>query len=397
MVLDASLKEAARSLLGAKQRTILALVGIIIGIGSVIAMVSVGAIVEAEALRQFKEMGTEILTIQKGFGRAGGQAHNKIIKLEDTLKIPNFCPSISEVAPYIQGNVEIRLAGEENNGPLLGVTESFQDLNKIKIKKGRFISDLDKYSYFCVLGGEMAAKLVGSGMQGELIGKRIRAGNHIFTIIGILEYTSFGGMRPWGINEGMMIPITTAKRFIEGGEIGNIMARMTEGAHHLKAQDEILTYFKKYLGDINMIVHSAEELIERMEKQMKLFTLLLGSVGSISLIVGGVGVMNVMLVSVTERRKEIGIRRALGAKRGDIQSQFLIESIILSMVGGIFGIMLGVSASYIISYFSKWQFLISYLAIVLGFGVSSAVGIFFGFYPARQASRLDPITALRSE
>ena len=142
---------------------------------------------------------------------------------------------------------------------------------------------------------------------------------------------------------------------------------------------------------------SAEELIERMEKQMKLFTLLLGAVGSISLIVGGVGVMNVMLVSVTERRREIGIRRALGAKRGGIQSQFLIESMILSIIGGIFGIGLGVAASYVIAHFSKWEFLISYPAILLGFGVSSVVGIFFGFYPAHQAARLDPIAALRSD
>ncbi len=397
MILDTSLKEAARSLLGAKQRTVLALIGIIIGIGSVIAMVSVGKIVEAEALRQFREMGTDILTIQKGFGPAEGKFQDKAIILEDTLKIPDYCPAISMVAPYIQGNSVIRLEGKENHGSVLGVTESFQELNKIRIKEGRFISDLDRYSYFCVLGAEIASKFVEAGMQADLIGKKIKAGNHILTIIGVLEYTSFGGMRPWGINEGILIPITTAERFIEGGEISNIMARMTEGAHHLAARDEIVTYFTEYLGHNPMNVNSAEELIERMEKQMKLYTLLLGSVGSISLIVGGVGVMNIMLVSVTERRREIGIRRALGAKRGDIQSQFLIESILLSLAGGIFGIILGVSASYIISYFSKWQFLISYLAIALGFGVSSAVGIFFGFYPARQASKLDPITALRSE
>jgi putative ABC transport system permease protein len=176
-----------------------------------------------------------------------------------------------------------------------------------------------------------------------------------------------------------------------------MIARTGPGVHYSDAEREILDYLGKQTRTPEWKVFSAEELIERMEKQMRLFTLLLGAVGSISLIVGGVGVMNIMLVSVSERRKEIGIRRALGARRGDIQSQFLIESVILSLLGGIIGIALGVTSSYVIASFSKWQFLISYAAILLGFGVSSAVGVFFGFYPARQASRLDPITALRTE
>ena len=144
-------------------------------------------------------------------------------------------------------------------------------------------------------------------------------------------------------------------------------------------------------------IRSAEEIIAQMQKQMRLFTILLGAIGSISLIVGGVGVMNVMLVSVAERKKEIGIRRALGAQRSDIQLQFIVESILLCMVGGLLGIGLGIGASYGISIFSKWSFSLSYDAILLGVIVSAAVGIFFGFYPARQASRLNPIDALRSE
>jgi putative ABC transport system permease protein len=134
-----------------------------------------------------------------------------------------------------------------------------------------------------------------------------------------------------------------------------------------------------------------------MEKQMQLFTLLLGAIGSISLVVGGVGVMNVMLVSVTERKKEIGIRRALGAKRSDIQNQFLVEAMILSMLGGAIGIVIGIGVSYVLSIVNNWEYMISYMAILLGVGVSSSVGIFFGYYPAYQAARLDPITALRSD
>ena len=396
MILKANIKEAASSLYGAKQRTILALIGIIIGIGSVIAMVSIGTIVEEESLRQFKDMGTDILTIRKSFGGDQKRGSQTSISLEDAIGITSACSSISEVAPYIQSSLQTRYAGKELYANCMGVTESFQDLNKIRVKAGRFISNLDTFSYFCVIGGNLAAKLQNLGLQ-EPVGKKIKAGDHLFTVTGVIEDVPMGGLRPYGMNDGIIIPITTAKRVLEKAEITNIMARMAPDVHHTRAQQEISAYIKRKVKGANMRVMSAEELIERMEKQMKLFTLLLGAVGSISLIVGGVGVMNVMLVSVAERRKEIGIRRALGAKRGDIQSQFLIESMILSIIGGIFGIGLGVTASYVISYFSKWQFLMSYMAILLGFGVSSAVGIFFGFYPARQAARLDPITALRSE
>jgi putative ABC transport system permease protein len=279
----------------------------------------------------------------------------------------------------------------------MGVTGSFQDVNKIRIREGRFISDLDLFTYFGVIGESKAAKLKALGLQ-EPVGKKVKVGDHIFTIVGTLErLPEGGGLRPYGINDATLIPITTASRIMPGAQINSIMARMTPEARSSAAQTEISAYISRKVPGLGMKVRSAEELIEQMEKQMKLFTLLLGAVGSISLIVGGVGVMNVMLVSVAERRKEIGIRRALGAKRKDIQSQFLIESVILSLIGGLFGIALGVLSSYIIARFSEWQFMISYTAILLGFGVSSAVGVFFGFYPARQASRLDPIAALRSE
>jgi len=396
MILGANIREAVRSLYGAKQRTILALIGIIIGIGSVIAMVSTGKIVEQETLRQFKEMGTDILTVRKGGGRGGRQeSYLKKIKLEQALNIPAHCPSISSSAPFIQASMQIKYKGKQIYSPCIGVTHSFKDLNKINVEKGRFISDLDHFSPFCTIGKELAEKLAKLGLS-DPIGKKIKANDYLFTIIGILENVPTGGMRPYGINDGIMIPITTASRSVENAEINDITIRMKPNVHHTTAKKELTAYFRKVLG-IDLDIYSAEELIERMEEQMKLFTLLLGAIGSISLVVGGVGVMNVMLVSVSERRKEIGIRRALGAKTGDIQSQFLVESMILSLIGGIIGINLGILSSYIISHFSNWHFLVSYSAILLGVGVSSVVGIFFGFYPARSASKLDPITALRSD
>jgi putative ABC transport system permease protein len=384
MTLKAHIKASARNLYAAKQRSILALIGIIIGIGSVIAMVSIGTIVSAEALKQFKGMGTNILTIRKNYSweQKAAKKSDVPIQLNDALNIPAFCPTVLAVAPYISQNGEMSYTGKiikVEGGSVLGVTQAFSGINKFRVENGRFISDLDEYDHFCV------------------IGEKIKLGGVIFTIAGVIEKVSGGGrMRRFEPNESAYIHITTAMRLKSNAEISTITAQIKPGASAKSAQKQIKAYFKKTKTP-DVRVTTAQELIKNMQKQTRLFTLLLGAIGSISMIVGGVGIMNVMLVSVSERRKEIGICRALGATRKDIQSQFLTESVILSLIGGVIGIAIGVLLSFIVSYFSKWEFMISYAAILLGVFVSSTVGIFFGFYPARQASRLDPIVALRSE
>lgn len=401
MTLKAHIKASARNLYAAKQRTILALIGIIIGIGSVIAMVSIGTIVSAEALNQFKGMGTDILTIRKDFSweQKAAKKSDVPIQLNDALNIPAFCPTVLAVAPYISQNGEISYTGKiikVEGGSVLGVTQAFSGINKFRVENGRFISDLDEYDHFCVIGNSIYQKIKESGAS-NIIGEKIKLGGAIFTIAGVIEKVSGGGMmRQFEPNESAYIHITTAMRLKGNAEISTITAQIKPGASAKSAQKQIKAYFKKTKTP-DVRVTTAQELIKNMQKQMRLFTLLLGAIGSISLIVGGVGIMNIMLVSVSERRKEIGICRALGATRKDIQSQFLTESVILSLIGGAIGIAIGVFLSFIVSYFNNWEFMISYTAILLGVFVSSTVGIFFGFYPARQASRLDPIVALRSE
>ena len=394
MILKANIKEAARSLYSSKQRTILALIGIIIGIGSVIAMVSIGKIVQAEALRQFTEMGTNILNISKDLA-GGGKASS--LQMKDVFDIPSNCPGINNVAPFTFASGNVSYGGKKlENASLLGSTQSFSDLNKLRVKKGRFLSDLDEYSHYCVLGNSVAKNMMALG-AGDVIGEKIKINENIFIVVGFLDDLPAGGLRTFDPNGSVYVHLTTILRALANTSISNVLARVKEGTTNTAAQDQVKEYFVRHTKVGEVTVTSPEEMVAQMEKQMKLYTLLLGVIGSISLIVGGVGVMNVMLVSVAERRREIGIRRALGAKRSDVKSQFLIESVILSLAGGFLGILLGLGASYLISHLAKWQFAISYGAILLGFGVSSAVGIFFGFYPAHQASKLDPIIALRSD
>ncbi len=389
MIFSTNLQEATRSLVTSKQRTLLALLGIVIGIGSVIGMVSIGAIVQKQALKQFTEMGIDIIsaTRQGTLGTSGGLA------LEDIMNLKSAVPAIREVAPYVTSSTTYQRGGTEEIIMLLGVTGSFFNINKLHLKEGRTITDLDENRYFCVIGADLAHIIGNSGVN-HIIGSNFTLGKRIFTIVGVLErITEGGGMRPYGINRAALVPITSARRSFDRPDIDMFMARVDKDQSTATIKQSVQNYFMSRGNNLN--IQSAEELIAAMQSQMRLFTLLLGAIGSISLIVGGIGVMNVMLISVAERRKEIGIRRALGALQSDIQSQFIIESVTLCSIGGIIGILLGVLVSYFYSRFNHWDFSISYASIILGLGVASAVGVFFGFYPARSAARLDPITALR--
>ncbi|MDD5233159.1 MAG: ABC transporter permease [Syntrophales bacterium] len=389
MILKANITEALRSLVSAKQRTILALIGIVIGIGSVIGMVSIGSIVQNEALKQFKDMGVDIATVRKDSGEKGSE-----MALKDILGLKGR-GDVTEVAPYLTSGTEYGSGSKKMFMEQMGVTESFFDLNKIVMKRGRRITDLDAYRYFCVIGTETEQFLNSAGTP-DPIGSRIALGDRIYTIVGVMGAVSEGGMRPYGINRSVITHITTGTRSFQSKEINTFMVRLAglKAAPEVKA--EFQDYFEKKSNGLRVSVNTAEELIASMKKQMQLFSLLLGAIGSIALIVGGIGVMNVMLISVTERRKEIGLRRALGAQQMDIQAQFIIESVTLCLAGGIIGIFLGIGVSLVFAKLSKWEFLVSYGSIALGFGVATAVGIFFGYYPARQAARLDPIKALRS-
>jgi putative ABC transport system permease protein len=337
-------------------------------------------------------MGTDILMIQsRSVGTDAAQ-----IAAEDVAGLLRTSKRIVAVAAIASGGAPLSFQGRSANGSLLATSGALAGLARLRPAAGRFISDLDGYQHFCVIGGGLAASFASSGPEPG-VGDALRIGDYIFTIIGVLEPATHSPMIPYNLNEAVYVPLASRLRLLSRSDIGTLIARMAPSVHYPAAQRDVERYFRPRLRGETPEVRSAEQLIESMEKQMQLYTLLLAAIGSISLIVGGVGVMNVMLVTVTERHREIGVRLAIGARRRDIRRLFLTESMLLSLLGGALGTALGVGASAAVANYSGWAFALSPIAIPLGAGVSSAVGIFFGFYPAHQASRLDPIACLRSE
>lgn len=394
-LVKANLKVAISSLGVFRQRGLLALIGIVFGVGSVIAMVSVGTIVKNEILKQFQDLGTDILTIRVLASDATGRGAGTGVSLEAVDGIAKLS-TIEAVAPYLKVSGEISLDGRRiERVELIGTTAALADLNNLSVAHGRFISDLDFRRYYCVIGAKIAADLRGSNPE-RIIGELVRVDDAIYTVAGVLKKTP-RGERNFEVDQSVIIPISTAQRAFSHSDIRTVMARMRPNVHYMTATEQIKKYISRVSRRLQVAVYSAEQLIQQMYRQMRLFTLLLGTAGGIALLVGGIGVMNVMLISVSDRRVEIGVRRALGALRQDIQWQFLIESLILSALGGVLGIVLGVGASYLICYFVGWTFLVSTTAVGLGVGITVAVGIFFGFYPAYMAARLDPIAALRGK
>ena len=393
MLIKANIKEAYRSLRNSKQRTLLAIIGIVIGIGSVICMVSIGMIVQNEVMKDFKDMGINLVTVRS---ESVDQMKSIPFSLDDIRDLAKRSGTVLAVAPYISSSARINYRGKEEYIYLLGVDGSYFTMDKLTMHEGRSISDLDEYRNFCVIGKDIAELLQSAGCN-TIVGEKFTFGGHIYTVVGILDRLRGNrGFRSGDPNNSVIVPITTATRAFANRNITEFTARVDIDKRPPEVKAEISSYFAGKDKRYRLRINTAEERIDNMKKQMRMFTLLLGVIGSISLIVGGIGVMNVMLTSVLERKKEIGIRRALGAQQRDIYGQFIVESFVLCLTGGVAGIALGVGGSYLFAHFSHYEFLVSYAAIFLGLTVSTFVGVFFGFFPARQAAGLDPITALRA-
>ncbi|MCI5160540.1 MAG: FtsX-like permease family protein [Candidatus Electrothrix sp. AX5] len=381
-------REAIRSLYTAKQRTLLALIGISIAIGAVIALVSIGVIWGEEMLKKYSALGPDILHVMKDWR----DRSDKQISVKDAQFLLDYTPTLVKTVPVLNGRGSYFFKGHRGRVSLEGTVSSYKIINKLRLKSGRFISDFDENKAYVVLGSRVLDKPEFRTYKDNAVGATIKIDNRPYSILGILEKEKI----PWGPSSSVLMPISTANR-VFGEENGcELFAQMRADVDYQVATQEIEKYFKQQ-KKIKIRVLANEQLIEQAREQAEMHTLLLGFISSISLLVGGVGIMNVMLTSVMDRRREIGILRAIGARQRDIRRQFLTEAVILSLIGGILGAGLGILSCYIVCSINKWTFFIPELGIWLGVGVSSLVGIFFGFYPAHKAAKLDPITALRSE
>jgi putative ABC transport system permease protein len=394
MFIGTHISEAMSNLLSQKLRTFLAVLGILVGTASVVAMISGGKLATRQALSQFKALGTNLLSVQ--INQASGGSSQQHINLQEALGIKKVAPSITKVAPYTSIYVPVTFKGKNLNAGIVGLTAAMMPVMKIKMAQGRFVSFLDQYEYYCVLG-QTTYKNLKKQTGKPIIGQQIDLGGNFFTVIGVIQKWTPNAFLYADLNSSIMVPLRTTKLLSKYAAINSIVFRVKKNTDTDALQIKVKKYFNEQTKGMQYYFQSAKAIIASLVKQQNILTLFLAFIGSISLLVGGIGVMNIMLVSVTERKREIGIRLAIGAKAWDIRLMFLIESVVLSLFGGLLGVILGVFISYAITAVKGWPFTMFWLPPILGFSVSALVGIFFGFYPAYKASKLDPIQTLRAD
>jgi putative ABC transport system permease protein len=406
--MPSTIKISFRALRVNKMRSALTMLGIIIGVGAVIAMLAVGTGASEKISGQISSMGSNLIMVLPGSTTAGGlrlgAGTRATLTMADADAILKECSAVLDVAPILNGAVQVVYGDQNWATGVYGTTPSILTVRDWPIAAGRSFNEQDvrNATKVAILGQTVADNLFG-GM--DPLGQIIRIKKVPFVVIGLLESK---GQSPTGQDQDdtIYIPVTTAQKKIFGTSIpGMVRAIMVKArsSEELEAAERQVTELLRQRHRIgaqqedDFTVRNLTQLMQVAEESSRVMTLLLGAIASVSLLVGGIGIMNIMLVSVTERTREIGIRMAVGAKTWDIRLQFIIEALTLSLTGGITGIFLGVATSKVLSIVAEWPTVVSPLSILLAFGFSGLVGIFFGFYPAYKASLLNPIEALRYE
>jgi putative ABC transport system permease protein len=399
-ILKVGLKAIARN----KMRSVLTALGIIIGVACVIAMIGVGQGSQAAIQAQISSLGTNFLMIFPGVATQSGArifTGQSTITDDDVAAVKAECPSVAYVSPSSRSAGQV-VAGNLNWGTSVqGVGVDWPFVRSWNVEKGAFFGDSEVRSAakVCILGSTVANALFGDQNP---IDQSVRIKNIPFRVIGVLE-TKGGSTMGQDQDDTVIAPYTTVMKLLKRStKIDMFMASATSRQTVDQAQVEIEALLRQRHRiqpgqDSDFMIRSQQEIAQTADQTSRTLSLLLAAAASISLLVGGIGIMNIMLVSVTERTREIGIRMAIGAKGRDILTQFLIEAITLSVAGGAIGIGLGVGVSQVLAWKARWPIVLSPGAVVLAFGFSAAIGIFFGFYPARKAAQLDPIEALRYE
>ena len=400
------LKISSCALLRNKIRSLLTMLGIIIGVSAVITMIGIGHGARESIKEKIASLGTNMLLVQPGSltrgGIRGGWGSINTLTPEDVFAIVEKCPSVSLAAPVVRTTAQVICGNLNWSTRIIGTTPDYLPVRQWLIASGKIFSDDDvRYSTkVAVIGKTVSENLF---QQMSPIGKIIRIKRIPFRVIGLL---SEKGQSPMGTDQDdvILVPLTTARKRLLGkhSSLRQINVSARNEALMKNAQDEITLLLRErhriHSGkEDDFIIRNMADIQDAAASSTRVLTIVLASIASVSLIVGGIGIMNIMLVSVTERTREIGIRMAVGAKTRDILFQFLIESLVLSFAGGTLGVFLGIFASRAISIFAGWPSLVSVQSIILSFSFALAIGVIFGLYPARKASMLNPIEALKYE
>ncbi|HEV3330140.1 MAG TPA: ABC transporter permease [Bryobacteraceae bacterium] len=410
MKILAATRIALRALRVNRLRSALTMLGIIIGVGAVIAMVAVGSGATARIQQQIQAIGSNLIMVTPGSltsnGIRLGSGAGVTLTEDDAKAIAAECPAVAAVAPVVRGGAQVMYGNNNWATQIQGTTLDYLTTRDQTVDQGNpfTVDDVNSGAKVALLGRTVAQNLFGDANP---VGQTIRIKNVPFAVDGVL---SAKGQSMTGQDQDdlVLIPISTAKRQILGASqanarsVGTLMVQAVNSGSMDEAQNEMQSLLRQRHRiqpgqDDDFTVRNLSEVFAAQESSAKVMSILLGAIASVSLIVGGIGIMNIMLVSVTERTREIGLRLAIGAKTRDILSQFLVEAVTLSILGGVAGILSGIGASLLISYFAGWSTLVSPTAIVMAFAFSGLVGVFFGYYPARKAALLDPIDALRYE
>jgi len=406
-----SVRLALQGLTANKLRSGLTMLGIIIGVAAVIALVAVGQGAQASVTQRFQSLGSNLLVISPGaafYGRASqGAASAQSLTNEDAQAIAQLATLVEAIAPEysIQG-AQMVYGNKNTQTSALGVTPEYLAVCNWQVSRGRFIDqqDVESLAKVCTLGTTVVEDLFGSGYL-DPVGKTIKINRQNYQVVGVMASKGQAGFT--NEDDQVFIPLSTAQIKFGGAgntSLGSINVQVTSAEMMDFAQAELTAILRARHGlspsqadDFN--IRSQVQIMEMVQQTTGTFTILLGSIAAISLVVGGIGIMNIMLVSVTERTREIGIRRAVGAKRRDILTQFLVEAVVLSSMGGVMGVLVGWGGAQLLSRLASelLSTLVTPGSVVMALGVSVAIGLFFGIYPANRAARLNPIEALRHE
>jgi putative ABC transport system permease protein len=394
-----------------KLRSLLTMLGVIFGVAAVIAMMSIAGGARKAAIEQIELLGTNNIRIKhvelSGDQKAEAEYRgSRGLSLKDIELIKHIVPEVAEVAPLKVIEVEIFHKDQKSAGRVIGTTPEYEQVVNDYPGKGRFISALDlrDANKICILGAEIAADLF--KIQNPL-GEKVKIENTYYTVVGIMQNKKVKDgkgtvIEVRNLNRDIYIPVTTVFHRMFGSELYDqlteITVKMKESKWVIPASrviDRLMLRSHSRVKDYEMII--PDELLARAQQTQRIFNMVMGTIAAISLLVGGIGIMNIMLATVTERVREIGVRRAVGASQRDIMFQFLNETVVISVSGGLLGILLGMAMAQGITWYADWDTVISLLGVAVAFGISAMVGIVFGLYPARKAAQMDPIEALRTE